>query len=338
MKFRDLAAVAFLALLANGPAIVEPARSVEGGDPAAFSAIRRMGRGVNILGYDGVWEGGVNAPFRAQDFALIRKAGFTHVRINFFGFRYMSLENRIDPTVLVRLDRIIEQSIRDGLTPVLDQHDNQLCQSTPEKCGPKLVAFWDQIAAHYAGAHPQLIFEILNEPGGAMSHTVWNAALRDALAVIRAHDAARFVIVAALNNSAHDIENLDLPPADRRLIVTAHYYLPFTFTHQGAPWSPRLSALHDVDWGSEADKARVIEDFSLARDWASKHDRPLYLGEFGVYEKAPISAREAWMRHVAKTAESYGWSWAYWQFDHDFSLFDSSSHSWRQPLLDALMR
>ena len=171
-----------------------------------------------------------------------------------------------------------------------------------------------------------------------MSHTVWNAALRDALAVIRAHDAARFVIVAALNNSAHDIENLDLPPADRRLIVTAHYYLPFTFTHQGAPWSPRLSALHDVDWGSEADKARVIEDFSLARDWASKHDRPLYLGEFGVYEKAPISAREAWMRHVAKTAESYGWSWAYWQFDHDFSLFDSSSHSWRQPLLDALMR
>ena len=161
MKFRDLAAVAFLALLANGPAIVEPARSVEGGDPAAFSAIRRMGRGVNILGYDGVWEGGVNAPFRAQDFALIRKAGFTHVRINFFGFRYMSVENRIDPTVLVRLDRIIEQSIRDGLTPVLDQHDNQLCQSTPEKCGPKLVAFWDQIAAHYAGAHPQLIFEIL---------------------------------------------------------------------------------------------------------------------------------------------------------------------------------
>jgi len=48
-----------------------------------------------------------------------------------------------------------------------------------------------------------------------------------------------------------------------------------------------------------------------------------YIREFGVYEKAPISAREAWMRHVAKTAESYGWSWPI-AVDHDFSLFDSS--------------
>lgn len=44
-----------------------------------------LGRGINILGYDGIWEGYQNAPFRLKNLSAIRKAGFSHVRINFFG-------------------------------------------------------------------------------------------------------------------------------------------------------------------------------------------------------------------------------------------------------------
>jgi len=89
MKFRDLAAVAFLALSPR-PAIVEPARSWKGGDPAAFSTIRRMGR-RHILGYDGVWKGRQRAVSR-PGFRTHRKAGFTHVRIQFLRLPNMSVE------------------------------------------------------------------------------------------------------------------------------------------------------------------------------------------------------------------------------------------------------
>ncbi|MGY3370784.1 hypothetical protein ACVWZL_007909 [Bradyrhizobium sp. GM2.4] len=41
----------------------------------------KLGRGINILGYDGVWEGGRNAPFRLDNLTAIRRAGFSHVRI-----------------------------------------------------------------------------------------------------------------------------------------------------------------------------------------------------------------------------------------------------------------
>jgi endoglucanase len=344
MTFREFAAhrfgiVLLCVLFACDSSMAGPARSASVDDAAAFAAVHRMGRGVNILGYDGVWEGGENAPFRVRDFTLIREAGFGHVRINFFGFRYMDGEDRIDPAVLARLDKVVDLATRNGLTPVLDQHDNQLCQTTPERCKAKLAAFWRQIAARYAGKQPRLIYELLNEPGGQMSSAVWNDTLRAALEAIRVEDPERVVIVAALNaGGAHDIDKLELPSSDRRLVVTVHYYEPMAFTHQGAPWSPILAVLHDVDWGSETSKAKVVDDLAAARNWVSKQGRPMYLGEFGVYDKAPAAARAAWAQYVARTAERFGWSWAYWQFDHDFALFDSNAHSWNRPLLDALMR
>ena len=202
------------------------AAAAETAGSAAFAAARRMGRGVNILGYDGVWKGETDAPFHAGDFALIRKAGFEHVRLNFFGLGFMDARNRVDPAVLERLDRVIDAATRAGLTPVLDQHDNRLCQETPAQCAAPLKAFWSQIAARYAGTRPGLIFEILNEPGGAMSHEAWNATQLQALDAIRARDASRVVVVAALNTGdARDIEKLELPAGDRALVVTVHYYV-----------------------------------------------------------------------------------------------------------------
>ena len=34
-----------------------------------------------------------------------------------------------------------------------------------------------------------------------------------------------------------DLDKLDLPEEERNLIVTVHYYKPFTFTHQGAAFA-----------------------------------------------------------------------------------------------------
>ena len=40
---------------------------------------------------------------------------------------------------------------------------------------------------------------------------------------------------------------------------------------------------------------------------------------------------------VARLAESLGWSWAYWQFDSDFILYDIPAKRWVEPIRDALI-
>jgi endoglucanase len=330
----------FLGLALNGA--FEETSAASARDPSnapAFAALDRMRRGVNILGYDGLWKGETDAPFRMSDFKRIREAGFDHVRINFFGFPFMDARDRLDERVLVRLDRVLDEAEANDLTPVLDQHDNELCQSAPDKCQAKLVSFWRQMAARYARKRSRLVFEILNEPGGDMSVAQWNEALAAALKEIRAKDLRRLVIVAALNVSGpRVIERLDLPVDDNNLIVTVHYYAPHDFTFQGAPWSKEFADRHDVAWGADASRAQVVTDLAIVANWAKDHGRPVYLGEFGVYDRAPPKSRAAWIRHVAKTAERFGWGWAYWQFDHDFSLTDPTTREWNGPLLDALMK
>jgi endoglucanase len=47
----------------------------------------RLGRGVNILGWDVLWQDPTQSKFKDLHFKLIREAGFNHVRINLHPLR-----------------------------------------------------------------------------------------------------------------------------------------------------------------------------------------------------------------------------------------------------------
>ena len=329
-------AVAGAALLAALGGAAAPARAAD--EDPAFATARAMGRGVNLLGYDGLWDGHADSPFRLAQFRDIRAAGFGHVRINVFGFRHMGPDGRLDDTMLTALDTVVEAATTAGLVPVIDEHDGPACQADPAGCGPKLARFWSQVAARFAGRLPGAVFELLNEPGGAMTRDQWNAIAAETLAVVRASNPRRSVVVAALNGlDTGDVTGLALPEADRNVLVTVHYYKPFAFTHQGAPWSPATAGLHGLRWGSPADKAALAADFDAVAAWAATHRRPVYLGEFGVYDAVPVGQRATYAGAVARAATARGWPWAFWQFDHDFALYDTARRRWIRPVLDALM-
>ena len=63
----------------------------------------------------------------------------------------------------------------------------------------------------------------------------------------------------------------------------------------------------------------------------------LTLGEFGAYDKAEMPSRVRYVGFVAREAEKRGWSWAYWQFDNDFILYDVPAKHWIEPIRDALI-
>jgi endoglucanase len=306
----------------------------------AFARNKKLGRGVNVIGYDPIWRHRERGRFKAEYFREIRKAGFDHVRINLHPFRDNrgGDEGKLRDEYLRTLDWAVDQALASDLSVILDFHEFQLMSRDPEKHKAGFLSIWNTIAERYKDRPGELLFEILNEPHGKFNAELWNEYLREALAVVRRSNPGRTVIVGPVQwNSIRQLPKLSLPSDDRNLIVTVHYYSPFEFTHQGAPWT-NMRDRRGVTWTATPEQqAGVRHDFDKAQEWSRKENRPIYLGEFGAYDKADMPSRARYVGFVAREAEARGWSWAYWQFDSDFILYDIPAGKWIEPLRDALI-
>ncbi len=305
--------------------------------PDAFAQVARMGRGVNILGYDPIWGDRAQARFQERHFEVIRRGGFQTVRINLHGLQHVD-GDRVEPAWLETLDWAVEYALAAGLMVVLDLHNFTDFAKDPVGLSPKFLAFWRQVAPRFRDAPSELIFEILNEPNGLLTPALWNEYLAEALGVIRETNPRRTVIIGpGFWNKIEHLDELELPADDRNIIVAVHYYEPYTFTHQGAPWNEQWADLSGVTWGTAEEKRRIAEDFARARKWSEKHRRPIFLGEFGAYGVGDMDSRARYTAHVARMAEAMGWAWAYWQFDSDFVVYDVERDRWVEPIWKALV-
>ncbi|MBI5801266.1 MAG: cellulase family glycosylhydrolase [Verrucomicrobia bacterium] len=306
----------------------------------SFAQNRRLGRGVNIIGYDPLWRSPDQARFKAEHFRLLKEAGFQSVRVNLHPFRHMDREKdwALQDAWFATLDWAVKEATAQGLMVLLDCHEFDAMGKDAEANREKLLAFWRHLSAHCAGLGDNVVFEILNEPSKKLTPALWNQYLREALAVIREKNPTRTVIIGPAHwNSIDHLPELELPDADRNLIVTVHYYKPMEFTHQGAAWANHKDK-SGLGWlGTEVERKTIRDDFAKVATWAKAHNRPIFLGEFGAYDKAPMESRVRYTAAVARTAESLGWSWAYWQFDSDFILYDIPARRWVEPILGALM-
>ncbi|HVM50863.1 MAG TPA: SGNH/GDSL hydrolase family protein [Candidatus Acidoferrum sp.] len=309
-------------------------------DASAFEQNRKLGRGVNILGYDPIWRSRDRARFQAKHFRLLKEAGFDSVRINLAPFRSMSATNgyALRESWLGVLDWALTEAKAQGLRVILDLHEYGAMGNDPEGNKEKFLAFWQQAAAKYQHEPDSVYFEVLNEPCRKLTPALWNQYLAEALAIIRQTNPTRTVIIGpAFWNSLEHLHELELPENDRNLIVTVHYYLPMSFTHQGASWTDRAYKT-GVEWqGTEAELDTLKTNFDKVETWAKEHNRPVFVGEFGAYDRAPMDSRARYVASVARAAEQRGWSWAYWQFDSDFILYDMARDGWVEPLLAALI-
>jgi len=329
----SLTILALAAVLACGPAVSSLRAQI---DP--FDQVAAMRRGVNIIGYDPLWNDFAKARFHERHFQLIHEAGFQTVRVNLQSFDHMDAQNRLDPAWLKTLDWVVTNALANHLTVILDEHDYTYCGDHGDACRTKVLAFWQQVAEIYKDAPPSVIFEILNEPNGQITVDAWKVLLKESLALIRKTNPTRNVVIGpAVWNNIHALGGLGLPEDDRHIIATVHYYSPMRFTHQGAAWSKETANLSGIAWGTDAEKQSVVDDFAGAQQWSKAHHRPILLGEFGAYDKAPLESRVLYTSWLARTAESLGWAWTYWQFDSDFIVWDMAKDSWFEPIRKALI-
>lgn len=332
------AAASLAAALLVSAADAKPAAKTEAFvpiDPAA--QVAEMGRGLNVLGFDPVWEDRSKARFTPAMFKKIKTAGFSNVRIVLEIFKHLDADNRLDPKWLATLDEMVAAALKQGLTVVLDEHDYTVCAQSAENCRTKTMAVWGQLAPHFKDAPNKVVFELLNEPNGAVTPEIWLKLSRELLGVVRQTNPARNVLIGGPNwNNLEGLPWLKLPEDDQHLIAVLHYYLPRPFTHQGAAWDPVNTDL-GVTWGTKSERQVMEEELYVAKMWSDANKRPLYLGEFGAYDKAPMESRAKWTAAVARNAEKYGFAWAYWQLDSDFIAYDFKTNDWVKPILEALV-
>ncbi|MGQ9607390.1 MAG: glycoside hydrolase family 5 protein [Thermogutta sp.] len=309
--------------------------------PDAVQINGQLQRGVNVIGYDPLWRDRSRGRFEAGFFRMIREAGFSHVRINLHPFRDNPRQEpgtlMLRPEYLETMDWAVRHALEAELAVILDFHEFQAMAKDPETLKPAFLAFWETVSARYRDRPPHLLFELLNEPNTKMTPELWNQFAAEALAIVRKTNPRRTVVIGPgqWNNISH-LDRLVLPEDDRCILVTVHYYSPFDFTHQGAAFAGKADKV-GIRWGTEDDRQAVRADFDRAAAWAEAHRRPLYLGEFGVYDRAPQEDRVQWLSFVTREAERRGWSWGYWQFDGDFILFNIPERKWVEPVLHAIM-
>lgn len=306
----------------------------------AFEQNRRLGRGVNIIGYDPLWKDRSKGRFKTAYFKMLKDAGFAHVRLPLHPFRDASpgADHKLPQRYLDTLDWALDASLAAGLMAIVDFHEFTEMAKDPLSKKERFLTMWTQLANHCKGRPNEVVFEVLNEPNGELTPALWNQFLAEALPILRKSNPGRTIIAGpAFWNGIGHLGELQLPEADRNIIVTVHYYSPMEFTHQGAHWS-KHKELSGITWnGTETECQAIRADFDKADAWAKPHSRPLYLGEFGAYDAGDMPSRVRWTSFVAREAERRGWSWGYWQFDSDFLLYEIDHERWVEPIRDALV-
>jgi len=310
-----------------------------GVDP--FEQNVRLGRGVNLgNALEAPREGEWGVTLKEEYFQLIQDAGFDAVRIpiRWSAHADSAAPYTIEPSFFERVDWAVNQALSRDLLVVLNVHHYEEIMLRPKEHRERFLALWAQIADHYKAYPADLLFEVLNEPNGALTAGAWNSLLKEALQAIRQTNPERNVVVGPANwNSIDGLGSLEFPE-DAHVIVTVHYYLPFQFTHQGAEWADGSDAWLGTTWqGTSSETQAVTRDLDRAAAWGKANHRALYVGEFGAYSKADMDSRARWTDFVARQAEERGMSWAYWEFCAGFGVYDPSAHAWNRPILEALL-
>ena len=275
---------------------------------------------------------------RREDLVRLKQDGFDTVRLPIRWTTRMGMSEpyAIDKAFLDRVDEIVVWAGQVGLNIILNVHHYEQLNTRPDVHEKRLEALWDQLAYHYATAPDFVIFETLNEPHSQMSVKRTDAMNRRLLKRIRVDNPDRWVILATGNWGNIDGLRKSRPAYDKRAILTYHDYSPFEFTHQGAPWADPVRPT-GVSWGTPKDVAAMQKDLDRAKAISDRYRMPLFVGEFGVYEKVDLAQRALWIRAMREGLEARDIGWCHWDYATTLRAYDLEEEAWVPEIKAALL-
>jgi len=298
-----------------------------------------LGKGVNLGNWAEApnWDWGTTID--STDVQRVAQAGFQTIRMpTRWETRALSVAPyTIRESFFDTVDNMVRWTKQYHLNLVIDMHHHDTMFVQPVARKAQFLAMWGQIARRYQNESDSVLFEILNEPHDSLTATRWNSFLKEALDTIRVSNPTRPVIIGTPEwGGLYAMSKLTLP-ADPNIILTIHYYEPYSFTHQGAPWANPVPPTGVTWYGTYFEKLDIANDVKSLKQWTAARNVPVFIGEFGAYEAADDSSRHLWTEACARSFENAGFSWSYWELKSVFGVWNPTANAWRDTLLNALM-
>lgn len=321
-----------------------------------------LGRGINFgNSWDSIWEDalddGWNNPIQDEWFSIIKTAGFNSVRIP---VRWSATADSVPPYTLqvARLEGVMADVLlanAQGMPAVINiHHFNELINAADSTTlavqKEKFLYIWSQIASYFKDVpNNALAFEFLNEANNKVTFKVLNELITNAYSTIRETNPGRTLIInpgdyghfEALKNLRTEGVGI---PVDGNMILSGHYYEPYTFSHQGhgdydcgGIWEGTSSELKAIDNAM----ASFVDDANKYFPDIDGSHIPMNMGEFGASSACTETTnvmRGNYIATVARAAEAVGMSWHYWGFTGvQFDAYDKTTSAWIPEVLTALI-
>lgn len=295
--------------------------------------------------------------YTKQDFDQMRALGFNHVRLPVSFNKWLDVVPGASlDSLLTYVDSAKNWCLQNQMKLIIDFHpsgDEDATILNPNHpqfhyFKTTIALIWKKVAQRYVNVSPDsLLYDIYNEPTH-VNESQYSLFAKEVVDSIRAIDVQKTIILEG------DLSYITAI-GDTNVIGTFHYYNPSNFTHQGASWTPfprntigipftydslAMPPLNPIDsldpytkylynnyqyFGSD----NYIQN---SLDWLISECRmyaniPLYCGEFGVSNMAPIESKIEWIETIRLELENRQVPWAVWSWKGpntpaSFQLFD----------------
>ena len=184
------------------------------------------------------------------------------------------------------------------------------------------------------GNHPGLGgLDLMNEPNPpwpsgdiGQAQAAWHPLARAAMGAIRAAESrVPIVFEPVAGGSTLGMRGLR-PFADRNVVYSIHFYTPHDITHQqvSAPWQRVIPYPAGTEWKlgrwdaelgvSRIDGLRLERELRHVVEFQTRHDVPIYVGEFSCVRWAPNASAQRWVADCLALFTKFSWSWTYHEF------------------------
>jgi endoglucanase len=274
--------------------------------------------------------------FEQKDILFIDSVGFDHIRLPIDEEQLWDEKGNRNDDAFQLLNQCMGWCSNAGLRVVLDLHilrshyfnakEKPLWTDAREQ--DKFIQLWRDLSGFVKKwPNGMLAYEFMNEPV-ADDAEEWNRLLNRVADSIRSWEPERTLVIGSNRwQSANTFDQLRIPPNDKNIILSFHFYEPFMLSHYRASWTELKDFQGQVQYpgqivvnGKNGDEQRVYTRDSLEYmmrkplKLADSLGLPLYCGEFGIIEQAPRDSKIRWYRDMVAIFEKHNIAYANWNF------------------------
>jgi endoglucanase len=305
----------------------------------------------------------------------IADAGFEVVRIpvTWSMFTGSGPNFTIDSARMARVEEVVGYVLDAGMDAIINLHHDgadeydgvewltltddsgNISETVNADVEARFRAVWTQIATHFASFDDRLLFESMNEIHDGYDapdtgyYAIINRLNQTFVDVVRGtggnNDQRKLVVPGYNTNIDYTVAGFQAPqdPATDRLILSVHFYDPWSFAGEGATAAWGSASPGTDSWGQED---YVVGQFDKLQTTYINQGLPVIIGEYGAINRTGSeSYRRYYMEYVTQAACQRGIAPIYWDNGgvgsgaDNFGLIERSSKEVVFPeILDAMFR